>query len=50
MNAIVKAAVKASLKKKKKASKAPEGQEKDDLYNFDGLAINNQESSDSNSD
>ena len=50
VNAMVKAAVKAALKKKNKAGEAEEGQEKDDLYNFDGLAINNKESSKSDSD
>ena len=47
---MVKAAVKAALKKKNKAGEADEGQDKADLYNFDGLAINNKDSSDSDSD
>ena len=47
VNALVKLAVKAALKLKKKASEADKD-EGDDLYNFDDLAIN--ESSGSESD
>ena len=50
VNTMVKAAVKAALKKKNKAGEADKGQEKDDLYNFDGLNIKNNDSIDLDSD
>ena len=46
VNVLVKLAVKAALKRKKKASEADKDEE-DDLYNFDDLAINGSSGEDS---
>ena len=46
VNALIKSAVKAALKRKKKASEADKDEE-DNLYNFDDLLINGSSGKDS---